>query len=299
MSDSLLGAVGRYAEAHVGQDGVARTPVGGLTMIRAQAPGDIQYAISRPLVALVVQGSKHVSMGDREYVLHCGDTLLITADVPTVSRVVQASRDKPYLSVVFDLDPALVASLTVEMKALPAASGEPVRVEPTDDEVADAFLRLLRLVERPAPLSILREQHVRELHYWLLAGRHGPAIRQLGLPDSQAQQVAKAVAVLRAEYDRPLPVERLASVAGMSVSTFHHHFRAVTSLSPLQFQKQLRLIEARRLLLADGYSASRAAFAVGYESSSQFSREYGRMFGQPPSRDAGTAKQILYDAAHA
>ncbi|MDG2517838.1 helix-turn-helix domain-containing protein [Lysobacter soli] len=162
--------------------------------------------------------------------------------------------------------------------------------EPTDVEVADAALRLMRLIERPSAMPVLRSQLLRELHYWLLAGHHGPTIRQLGLPDGQVQRVARAVAVLRAEYNRALPVERLAAVAGMSPSSFYQHFRAVTSLSPLQFQKQLRLIEARRLMRSEGHSATNAADTVGYESVPQFNREYRRMFGRPPVRDTMSAK---------
>jgi AraC-like DNA-binding protein len=165
-----------------------------------------------------------------------------------------------------------------------------VRVEPTDAETADAACRLMRLLERPEAVPVLREQLVREMHYWLLAGRHGPAIRHLCWPDGQVRRVARAVSVLRTEFARPLPVERLAAVAGMSPSSFHQHFRAVTSLSPLQFQKQLRLIEARRLMLSEGVTASSAAYAVGYQSVPQFTREYGRMFGSPPVRDTAEMK---------
>lgn len=175
-----------------------------------------------------------------------------------------------------------------------AAAGDadhaPVRVEPTDTEVADAALRLMKLLERPASVPVLQTQLVREMHYWLLAGWHGTAIRHLGWPDCHVQRVARAVAVLRSEYAQRLPVERLAAVAGMSPSSFHQHFRTVTSLSPLQFQKQLRLIEARRLMQSEGLSASHAAFEVGYESVSQFTREYGRLFGLPPVRDTEAAK---------
>ena len=157
--------------------------------------------------------------------------------------------------------------------------------------------RLMRLLDRPAPEPVLHALRMRELHYWLLAGRHGAAIRRLGWPEGHAQCVARAVAVLRTEFTRPLPVERLASVAGMSVSSFHRHFLAVTSLSPLQFQKQLRLIEARRLMMSEGASASRAAFSVGYESVPQFTREYGRMFGLPPARDTEAVRSGLREVA--
>ena len=224
-------------------------------------------------------------MGSQNFSFSSGDSLLITADVPTASQITQASADLPYYSLVLDLDPAIIAELMVEMDAATMTEGGQIQVEPTDSEVADAALRLMRLIDRPASVPVLSPQLKREMHYWLLTGRHGPAIRRLGLPDSHAQRVGRAVALLRAEFRRVLPVERLADAAGMSPSSFHQHFRAVTSLSPRQFQKQLRLIEARRLMLAQGSSASNAAFEVGYESVSQFTREYGRMFGRPPSRD--------------
>ena len=297
MTDTLLTAVHRYVEAHADQAGIAQTPIAGLTTIRATAPGGLVHAISHPLVCLVLQGSKQVAMGKESFTFHAGDSLLITADVPTVSQITQAGVAAPYLSLVLDLDASVIAELTVEMSAAPQADGPAVRMEPTDAEVTDAALRLMRLLERPASIPVLHAQRVRELHYWLLAGRHGDAIRRLGLPDGHAGRVARAVAVLRSEFARPIAVERLAATAGMSPSSFHQHFRAVTSLSPIQFQKQLRLIEARRLMMAEGLSASRAAFAVGYESISQFTREYGRMFGLPPGKDAEAVRSFAGSAA--
>ena len=293
MTAKLFDAVRRYVAAHADPAGLAQTPIPGLTTIRSTAPSGLLHAIYRPLVCLVLQGSKQVTMGTETFVCDAGCSLLITADVPIVSQITRASPDRPYLSLVVDLDPAVIAELTVQMQAmrdLPEAGDAPVRAEPTDSEVADAALRLMRLLERPSSVPVLHAQLIRELHYWLLAGRHGAAIRGLGWPEGHAQRVARAVAVLRAEFARPLPVDRLAAVAGMSPSSFHQHFRAVTSLSPLQFQKQLRLIEARRLMMSEGLSAGTAAFAVGYESVSQFTREYGRMFGQSPSRDAEALK---------
>jgi AraC-like DNA-binding protein len=285
MTDTLLKAVRRYAETYADPAGVARTPIAGLTTIRATAPSDLDYAISRPLACLVLQGTKHVTMGNRAFTFRAGDSLLITADVPTASRIARASNAVPYFSLVLDLDPAVIADLAVEMKAVPMAKGVPVHHEPTDAEVTDAALRLMRLIARPASVPVLRTQLVREMHYWLMAGRHGAAIRRLGWPDGHAQRVGRAVAALRAEFTRPLRVARLAAIAGMSPSSFHQHFRTVTSLSPLQFQKQLRLIEARRLMLSDGVTSSSAAFAVG-----QFTREYGRMFGLPPVRETKAAR---------
>ncbi|MGE0024921.1 MAG: AraC family transcriptional regulator N-terminal domain-containing protein [Hyphomicrobium sp.] len=296
MIETLLSAVRRYADAHADATGIARTPIPGLMNVRQTAPTGLDYAISRPLVALVVQGTKHVTMGSQHFTFGAGDSLLITADVPTASQVLTASAGKPYYSLVLDLDLALIAELAVEMQAGPVAGGGPVRIEPTDAEVADAALRLMRLLERPASVPVLGSGLVREMHYWLLAGKHGPTIRRLGWPDGHVQRVAKAVAVLRSEFAKPVPVERLASVSGMSPSSFHQHFRAVTSLSPLQFQKQLRLIEARRLMLSEGRSASSAAYEVGYESVPQFTREYGRMFGMPPVRETSAARRLAQSA---
>ncbi|MET0272432.1 MAG: AraC family transcriptional regulator, partial [Phenylobacterium sp.] len=243
MTDTLLHAIRRHTEAHADSTGVARTAIPGVTCVRTVAAGELQYGIQRPLICLVAQGVKQVTMGSHSLSFAAGDSMLITADVPTVSQITRASATAPYLSFVMDLDRALVASLSIEMKATPAAAGAALRQQPTDAEVADTALRMLRLLERPASMPMLQAQFVREMHYWLLAGRHGPAIRQLASPDGQAQRVARAIELIRRELTATLPVERLASVAGMSPSTFHHHFRAVTSLSPLQFQKQLRLIE--------------------------------------------------------
>jgi len=287
---TLIHAVGRHAEIHADSAGVAQTPIPGLTTVRATAPSGLLYAISRPLVCLVVQGRKHVTMGGQGFGFSAGDSLLITADVPTVSQITRASVAAPYLSLVLELDPMILTDLSAQMGDASGAGHAPVRVEPTDTEVADAALRLMRLLDRPASVPVLQAQFVREMHYWLLTGRHGTAIRRLGWPDGHAQRIGRAVAALRTAFARPLRVEQLAAAAGMSPSSFHQHFRKHTSLSPLQFQKQLRLIEARRLMLSEGMTASSAAFAVGYESVSQFTREYGRMFGLSPVRDMKTTR---------
>jgi AraC-like DNA-binding protein len=293
MKRSLLDIGLRYAEAHADSSGVAATPVPGLSLIRGVRPSEIQYAISRQLVALVMQGSKCVRMGGEVFDLGFGDSLLISADVPTASRITEASVGQPYCSFVMELDQAILTELAVDMKALPDAYSSPIRIEPTDDEVADAALRIMKLLERPASLPILGPQMVREFHYWLLAGRHGPAIRRLGWPNGQAQKIGRAVAMLRRDFAQPLRVETLAEAAGMSPSSFHQHFKSITSLSPLQFQKQLRLIEARRLMLAEECSPGMAAFSVGYESVTQFTREYARMFGLPPVRETQAARAVV------
>lgn len=287
---TLRDAVRRHTESHAGPDGVAPSPIPGLTTVRACAPSGLVHGIPRPLVCLVLQGSKQVSFGARGYDFHPGDSLLITADVPTVSRVTRASLAEPYLALVLELDPAIIAELAARMAEDAGEEHQPVRLERTEDDVAAVALRLMRLLDRPDAVPILHAQLVRELHYWLLAGRHGAAVRRLGLQDGRSRRLARAVALLRSGFAESLPVERLAAVAGMSVSSFHQHFKEATSLSPLQFQKQLRLIEARRLLISEGASASSVAFAVGYESVPQFTRDYGKLFGQPPVRDAKTLR---------
>ncbi|CAG2157525.1 hypothetical protein LMG19282_05478 [Cupriavidus campinensis] len=297
MESTLLSAVRRYADAHSDAAGTALTPVPGLTIIQATSASALLYSISRPLICLVQQGSKRVTIDAQNFDFTAGDSLVISADVPTVSQITRASIAAPYLSLVMELDILLIAGLCQEIGAAGDIDETPVRVDRTDTEVTDAALRLMRLLDRPAAVPVLQAQLVRELHYWLLMGRHGTAIRKLGKVNSHAQRVARAVAVIRAEFDKPLTVERLAAVAGMSQGSFHQHFRSVTSLTPLQFQKYLRLIEARRLMLSESATASRAAFAVGYESVPQFTREYGRMFGQSPARDTRAARGNIKDAA--
>jgi AraC-like DNA-binding protein len=282
----LLQVIRQHADAHGTQTGVAPTPLGGLSTVRAMTPSGLLHDCARPLICLVAQGSKTVTMGTRQFAFSAGESLLITADVPTVSQITGASMAAPYYALVMELDRAIIAELALEMEAVVVSENAPVHVYPTDAEVADAALRLMRLFERPHSVPILQASLLREMHYWLLAGRHGQAIRQLGIPDSHVARIARAVAVIRSGFARPLSIQRLAAEAGMGPSSFHHHFRAVTSLSPLRFQKQLRLIEARRLMMSEAASASTAAYAVGYESVSQFTREYGRLFGLPPVRDA-------------
>lgn len=298
MNETLLDAVRRYVEANANPAGVAQTPIPGLTTIRSTRPSGLMHAMPNPLVCLILQGTKDVTLGTETFTFEAGDSLLITADVPTVSQITRASAEEPYLSIVLDLDAAVIAELSLQMKPQPQATGAAVKAaERIDQQVADSALRLMRMLDFPASAPVLHGQLVRELHYWLLEGRHGAAIRRLGWAEGQAHRVARAVAVLRADYKKPLPVDELAATAGMSLSSFHRHFRAFTSLSPLQFQKNLRLIEARRLMMSEGTSASSAAFNVGYESVSQFNREYARMFGLPPIKDVDAVKGRALDSA--
>lgn len=294
MNEKLLDTVRCYLDAHADETGLAQTPVSGLTIVRSTEPTGLQHGIPNPLVCLVLQGTKLVTLGTETFKFTAGDSLLITADVPTVSQITQATVDEPYVALVLDLDSVVLADLALEMKAAPKKGGSAVRYSSTDADVYDAALRLMKLLDRPESLPVLHSQLVREIHYWLLSGQHGDSIRRLGAPDSHEQRIARVIATLRADFREALPAERLASEAGMSPSSFYYHFRNLTSLSPLQFQKQLRLIEARRLMTSKGLSASSAAFNVGYESVSQFSREYRRLFGMPPGQDIESARTAIH-----
>ncbi|MBB1251193.1 AraC family transcriptional regulator [Rhizobium sp. G21] len=285
MNRTLLECVRCFADANADKFGVARTPIPGLFAMRATSPSEMQYAISKPLVVLVLQGAKRVTMGSRTFYFGAGDSLLIAADVPNVSQITRANAAIPYYSLVLDIDLAITQSLVMDIGIAQAETSVPIRVDPTEAEVADTALRLMRLLDRPSSIPVLQNQLIREMHYWLLSGRHGAGIRALGVTDSHASRIGRAVALIRNAYAETLTVEKLADAAGMSLSSFHHHFRAVTSLPPLQFQKQLRLIEARRMMVSDGAPISNAAYAVGYESVPQFTREYGRLFGASPARD--------------
>jgi AraC-like DNA-binding protein len=296
MND-LLDAVRRFADVRADEHGVAQSPVTGLVAVRAVAPSELMHSVQRPLVCLVLQGAKRVTAGTRTVEFAAGDSLLITADLPTVSQIIRATAAAPYYALALELDPAVIADLMSQMPAPGPADHTPLRVDPTEVETADAALRLLKLLDRPDALPLLQSQLIREVHYWLLAGRHGDAIRKLGWPNGHVQRVARAVAVLRRDYAGPIAVERLAAAAGMSASAFHQHFKAITSLSPLQFQKHLRLIEARRLMQSLGASASSAAYSVGYESVPQFTREYGRLFGRTPAADARAAAMRVRETA--
>lgn len=297
MTQRLLDIARRFADSHIDDSGAARTPFPGLVILRQPSPTPLQHAVNKPLVAMVLQGNKRVTMGSNTFDFGAGESLLITAEVPTVSQITRASSAEPYYSLVLELDPVVIEALVTDMGSAPYSANAPVRVEPTENEVADAALRLLRLLERPGARPILQDQLMRELHFWLLSGRHGGAIRALGVADSHAQRIGRAVSMIRAGYAKPLRLERLADAAGMSPSNFHAHFRSITSLTPLQYQKQLRLIEARRSMLADGAPIAVAAYAVGYESVPQFTREYGRMFGMPPAREIREARSRLQPAA--
>jgi AraC-like DNA-binding protein len=293
MSDELKQAVLRYTASSKQADITAVTPVSGLFLIQRTTPSELEHSVIKPLVCLVLQGRKRVAIANDVFSYGTGDTMIVTGNVPTASRINEASAANPYLSLALDLDPAVITDLVM---GTPGQSSQQTWKD-TDKDLRDALRRLVLLLERPDSLRVLKDALIREIHHWLLLGPHGQAVRNLGLPDSHSHRIARAVSILRAEFAQHLPIERLAAAAGMSRSTFHQHFRSITSLSPLQFQKHLRLIEARRLVLSQGKAFSQVAFEVGYESASQFSREYARMYGRSPAKDKQTMGARLGEAA--
>lgn len=289
MRDSLFDLCRRYADMHADQKGVTATPVPGLTIVRSLHPGELQAAVSKPLIALLLQGRKRVTTSLDSFEYGPGEAMVIAADVPTVSQITQASISAPYYSLVLEFDISLLRELQFAESEVQGDTAS-VHIDPIDVDVADTARRLVRLFGQHEALAILGDGLLRELHYWLLRSMHGPAIRALGTTGSYAERVSRAVAILRKDFMRAIRVDELASAAGMSVSVFHQHFRAITTLSPLQFQKQLRLINARNMILAEGVSIAQASYAVGYASVPQFTRDYARMFNVPPGRDVRMLK---------
>jgi len=270
----------------------------GLRFNRYSTPTEPFHGVSQPSLCVIAQGSKQVLLGDSLYRYDPAHYLLATVELPTVGQVVEASAERPYLSLRLDLDPALVSSVMVEAGHLPSRSGGDARaldVSPLDAELLDATVRLARLVDSPAEARVLRPLITREIVYRLLMGEQGNRLRHLALLGGHTDRIAEAVERLRRVFNQPLRIDSLAREMGMSVSGFHHHFKAVTAMSPLQFQKQLRLQEARRILLGENLDAASAGYRVGYDDPSQFSRE---LMLAPPRADAWVVER-LREAARA
>lgn len=286
--DKLKQAVRTYAASHANSDGLALTPVPGLRMMCVEAPRGDLHSIYRPLICLVLQGAKRLTVGREERVFSAGQSVIVGADMPVVGRIVQASASEPYLAIAIELEMTTLREVAAQLGSVRAPRPSVTRTLfaiDTDAAALDCAARLVHLLDRPEATPLLRPGIMRELHYWLLTGSHGEDLRALADPGSQATRLGAAIALLRLEYRSRISVDQLADAAAMSLTAFHKHFKHLTSLTPVQYQKRLRLIEARRLMLDEGFSASSAAFEVGYESISQFTREYRRMFQAPPKRD--------------
>lgn len=270
------------------------TPVPEVMLVRRTAPSGPCSGTYTPSVIVVAQGSKRVDLGQSTFVYDASRFLLTSLDLPIVSQIVEASPSRPLLAMALRLEMSVVRELLSreEFRAGPAPSHSPAMVTGAiTADLLSACCRLLDLLETPQDIPWLSGLIQREIIYRLLSGPAGARLRSIATAGDQSHRTAKAISWIRDHYAQPVRLDDLAQLAGMGVSTLHHHFRVLTHMSPLQYQKQLRLQAARGRMLLDGIDASSVAFEVGYESVSQFNREYSRFFGQPPMRDIRTLRK--------
>jgi AraC-like DNA-binding protein len=294
MPEDLLQAVKRYTETQVGESPFI-TAIEGLTILRSDQERQPNHLIFKPALCLVVQGAKWVMYGNKRFDYRAGQALVVNVEMPLFGRVAEASPSQPYLGVIIEFDPAVMREVWAGLnRPLEQRDGESgLFVTDIEGPLADCTLRLVHLLETPQAIPALSGLIMREICYWLLTGPHGGEIAKTVLTNGHTQNVISAIHLLRSRFAEQVRIEDLALAARMSPSAFHRQFKALTSMTPLQYQKQLRLIEARRLMVKDQVNVETAAFRVGYESPSQFSREYARMFGSPPRRDvAGLKAQV-------
>jgi AraC-like DNA-binding protein len=282
-SNRLAHAVAAVAAS----DGDYATAIPALLLYRRKAPTEPLHCIYHLGLAVVAQGGKQVLLDEQVINYGPGQSLLTTVDLPVISHVTRASVHEPVLALVLNLDARDIAQVAAEMRLPPPRrpSGPSIAVESLDAPLMEALVRLVNLLAEPTLVPHLAPLIQREITVRLLAGPHGPRLQHLALNGSPSQQIAKAVAWLKQNFKQPLNVDDFAARAHMSPSTFRQHFRSITGTSPLQYQKQLRLHEARQMMVSQNIDAGRAGGFVGYESPSQFSREYSRLFGAPPRED--------------
>lgn len=268
-------------------DGLSETAVPPVALMRASSTTQPLPALYEPSLCIVVQGRKRTVLGGDTFTYDPLNYLVVPVTLPMYGQIAQATPEQPYLCLRITVDPTLIGDLLLQMRTSITAvtpNERAVFVARATEAMLDAVLRLVRLLEAPQEAAVLAPLVIREIHYRALLGELGHRLRELCHSGSQLQRIARAIDTIKTRFAEPLRVDHLAATAHMSVSSLHHHFKAITSMSPLQFQKQLRLHEARRLMLGEGIDAAAAAYRVGYESASQFSREYRRLFGAPPRR---------------
>jgi AraC-like DNA-binding protein len=294
MADRLSALRESIARLTGKEDGTG-TAVPGLILYRKSEPTQPYSGMYPPCICMAVQGAKRAVLGNNEYVYDAQHYLVTPVNLPTVVQILEASPEKPYLGLVLDLDLRTLAELMLD-SAIPAPQtqqrGHAMAIGRLTPELLDAFKRLVDLLDKPGDIPILAPIIKREIFYRMLTGDQGIRLRQMASAGSQGNKVARAIEWLKENFTEPLRIDDLAAQVNMSSSTFHHHFRTLTAMSPLQYQKWLRLNEARRLMLTESRDAATAAFQVGYESPSQFSREYSRLFGNSPLRDIASLRQV-------
>ncbi len=286
--DAARRALTDIIERYCPVDGTVATAVPGLSLFRASSTSTPICAVYRSVLAVAVQGSKRLVLADESFEYDSRHYLITSVDLPVMGQITEASPEHPYLCAVFDMDARKIAELATAMRPASPSPGSGqlgLGVSALTLPVMDALLRLARLLDMPDDIPVLAPLHERELLYRLLTGEQGPRLRTIAAADSQGHRTARAVAWIKENFDQPLSIDALADTANMSKSSLHHHFKSLTAMSPLQYQKQIRLQEARKLMLLESIDAATVARRVGYESPSQFSREYRRLFGAPPLRD--------------
>lgn len=269
-------------------DGIHLTAMPGVKCIKAAVSSMKIPVVYEPSICLIVQGAKEVMLGDEVYRYSPSEFLVVSVDLPVTGQVVQASKEVPYLSLQIDLDLCEISELIPEINSYiepPAPSSRGLFVGNTDVALEHSILRLIELLETPEDIPFLEPMVRREIYYRLLKGPYGHRMVQMAVHGGNMQRISQVIEFLKLNFDKAIGIAQMIDVANMSPSSFHAHFKEVTAMSPLQYQKRLRLLEARRMMLAEAVDASNAAYRVGYESPSQFSREYSRMFGAPPARD--------------
>ena len=267
--------------------GVHATAIDPLNFLR-QSTSTAIPSVTEPVLAIVVQGKKEVSISEESYSYGVAQYLVVSVDLPMFGCPIEATPDKPYLSFTLSLDPVQLCDIIAQINSSTGKQENPVRgwfISDAEPSIIDCAMRLTQLLDTPQDIPFLAPIIIREIYYRLLVGEQGEAMRQIATVGSTMQRIAEVIKQLKADFTKPLRIEDLALTANMSPSSFHRHFKQVTSMSPLQYQKQLRLLKARHLMLAENLDAANTAYQVGYESVSQFSREYSRMFGAPPIRD--------------
>ncbi|MCY9691817.1 AraC family transcriptional regulator [Paenibacillus alginolyticus] len=271
----------RFAEA----DGVHSTAIPLLHFIRASSKGEPIYSLHEPALCIVAQGSKLVMLAQENYQYDPSHYLVVSVDLPIAGQIIEASPHSPYLCLRLDFDRNLILDIISKSDQEWIKKGDSQRglfVSKTNSLLLEAVLRLVRLLDTPKDIPVLAPLMIREIFYRVLNNEQGNRLKQIALLGSQTERIAKVISLIKQAFAEPLRIEQLATAVNMSASSLHHHFKEVTAMSPLQYQKQLRLQEARRLMLSESADAANAGFQVGYESPSQFSREYARMFGLPP-----------------
>lgn len=291
MAANDLDKLGLVIERHLDSDGSKDTLIPELKISRISAPSEHVPLVYEPCLCIVARGVKEVVLAEEMYRLDQAQFLLVSVDLPVIARVIEASPERPYLGMRISLDPAVVGELIAAGSTLPTGPSEQgLAVTPVEPQLLDAVFRLVSLLDSPQDIGPLAPLALREITHRVLTGPQGLRLRQIAFANAPASRIAKAIRWLKDHFTETLRIESLAKHVGLSQSAFHLHFKGVTAMTPLQYQKRLRLQEARRLMLSDSLDATSAAFHVGYESPSQFSREYRRMFGAPPRQDVAAIK---------